>query len=258
MCTDGAGQDDDEEQGGDDAGNAVQDDHGNSGRGRGAKRVLLLHVVSVGIAAAALDLDKILHVDSEVVDVVEHGGRVGLVRHGQHGEAGHGAIVVVVVAVVGHGAVQDDARDVGISVAVGLVEDCLGVDEAGVVGRVAADVGDVAVGHVGGGGAICAVQIALDRALCALARQRYQLGNLLSVAGALQRERALEVARVDRRCVGRCDAGRRRASSQSEGALQPGEQHGTSSRGGRGGRGGRFVLIDSDIKQEQEQEQEQA
>ena len=65
-----------------------------------------------------------------------------------------------IVAVVGDGAVQDDGGDVGLLV--GLFEHSLGIVEAGVVARVAADVCDLVGGDAGDVGEVCVVQVALD------------------------------------------------------------------------------------------------
>jgi hypothetical protein len=81
----------------------------------------------------------------QVVDLIQQRRRGLLVRHGQHRKVLQHflAAALVVVAVVGGGAVQDDARDVG--AAVRILEDALGVSVAGVVARVAADEGNLAV-----------------------------------------------------------------------------------------------------------------
>jgi len=168
MCADGARDDNDEEQGGDDACDAVQNDHGHGcGRGR-AQRVLLGRLAGEVVPAAgpALDVHKVLGGNRQADQGVMHFGCILLAYHGQDGEALHRLLgrVLFVVAVVGHDAVQDDARDVCILVGVG--EDALGVDETRVVARVAANVGDVVVGDARDIGEVGVVQVALDLRPC--------------------------------------------------------------------------------------------
>jgi hypothetical protein len=146
MRADGACDDDDEEQRGDYARDAVQYDHCHCGRRRWAQRIRLIVGATGGSVAicAALDDDLGLGLRGRIVNGVEERGGHLLVGHGEDGEVLQHLLAVglLIAAVVGHGAVQDDARDVLGSVDV--LEDALGVGESGVVGWVAADVCNVA------------------------------------------------------------------------------------------------------------------
>lgn len=162
MGADSACDDDDEEQGGDDACDAVQDDHGDGGRRRRAEGVLLCLLAASAAIVATLDFYKVLHGGRQVVDGIVQCGRLGAADHGQDREVLQHVLAVALgeAAIVGLGAVEDDARDVGI--AVGVLEDALGVDKARVVVGIAADVSNVAVGDVGDVGEVCVVEVALD------------------------------------------------------------------------------------------------
>jgi hypothetical protein len=178
----GAGDDDNEEQRRDDARDAVQDDHGHSRRRRGAQRILRGARTPIAAVAAVAVVAPALHADGERGGRggrQERGGRL-LVGHGEHGEVPQRLLVagLLIVAVVGGGAVQDGARDVGL--VIGVLEDLLGAGQARVVGGVAADVGDVADGNAGRVGVVCVVEAALD-----LSRtQTISLGNHSGVARA--------------------------------------------------------------------------
>jgi hypothetical protein len=166
VCTNGARDNDDEEKSRDDACDAVQDDHGNSSRGRRPEWVLgpalLAARGAIVSVPSALDLHKVLHVWRLVFDGVPKLGGLDFAHHGQYGEVLQHvlAIILLVVAVVGLGTVENDARDVGITV--GVFEDALGIDEAGVVVGVTADVSNIAGGDVGDVGEVCVVQVAFD------------------------------------------------------------------------------------------------
>lgn len=169
MRSDSACDDDNQEQGGDDASNTVEYDHGHSRRGRRTQwALLLLHAtIIVAIISTTLDLDKVFHVRGEIADGSPQRRRVLLVGHGQDGEILHHilAVVLLVITIVRCRAIQDNACDVCIPV--GVFEDTLGFYEAGIIVEVAADVCDVAVGDVGEVGEIGVVQVALDLVLLA-------------------------------------------------------------------------------------------
>jgi hypothetical protein len=98
----------------------------------------------------------------QVVNGVEDGSRVVCTRHGVDGELLHHLLRVGlgIAAIGGSSAVEDGSRDV--CLLVGLLEDGLGIVEAGVVGGVAADVGDVVSRDIGDVGEGCVVEVALD------------------------------------------------------------------------------------------------
>jgi hypothetical protein len=178
----GAGDDDDQEQRCDDARDAVQDDHGHGRRRRGAQRILRRPRTPTAAVVAVVVVASALHADRERGrrDRSQDRGRGLLVGHGEHREVLQRLLVagLLIVAVVGGGAVQDGARDVGL--VEGVLEDLLGAGQARVVGGVAADVGDVADGNACGVGVVGVVEVALD-----LSRtQTISLGNHSGVARA--------------------------------------------------------------------------
>lgn len=213
MCSDSSCDDDDQKQGGDDPSDAVQDDHCNSRGWRRTQGVLLRKAAIVAVAVASP-----LHLDGKcrrLAHVIEERRGGLLVSHGEYGKILQHLLVVVGVigAVVGHGAVQDDTRDIGSLVR--IFEQTLGVHITGIVGSVAVYVGNLAVGYGCVRGRVGVIEAALDGLLCRLARERYEVCNAsLIPVGVVQGQRARKL-RIRRR-VGRADGGRRRRGEQEQ------------------------------------------
>ena len=163
MGADGTGDYYYEEEGGNDAGDAVQDDHGNGGGGRGAQRVLLSLALALAVTtprgrAGEENGDGVLVRSGQGGGLVKKLLRDGPVSHGEDGEVVQGWLNVRVVAEIRGGAVQNDGGGV---VEVCLLEDLGSAQVPPIVQGVAAYVGNVVCRHIRGVLGACVVEVAV-------------------------------------------------------------------------------------------------
>lgn len=102
-------------------------------------------------------MDEVFHVCGQVVNSVEYKSGISFARHGIDSKLLHRLlrVILVIITIVGGGAVEDGSRNVGLSIS--LLEDGLGIVETVVVAGVATDVCDLVSSDVGDIGEICVV-----------------------------------------------------------------------------------------------------
>lgn len=104
-----------------------------------------------------MNVDEVFHVCGQVINGIEYKSRISFARHGIDSELQYHLlrVVLVIIAIVGGGAVKDGSRNV--SLLISLLEDGLGTVEAVVVAGVATDVCDLISSDVGDVGEICVI-----------------------------------------------------------------------------------------------------